>query len=454
MILSRHAALACVLLAPLARAAAGQEAPLAAQAPEPWGLADCIRYAVEHSPRLHAERHRLRAAREAVAEARAGDDARTVVQGTGAAQAPELSITLPEDRVVRVSPATQASLSISTVLPLDVSHYWRYRRDGATESASAQAEQLRQAAEQLVLDTITGYYRVLMAAAGLDAAREAVGVAEAELARTRARLAAGVATPALLAVAESALTDARTKLTALELAFADANAFLATTLGLPTEQAPPLLDAPLELDTSTPWEEARDLALQERPELAGLVHSAAALGATAQAIRASTKPSLSLSAGGGLNTPGSLASPTRSLRAGLAFSWPLGGNGSARAQARSAEERREAVLQDLEQTRLLVETKVYTAISRLEEVAATLEADRSALAEAEALALQTRLRHEAGVATAQEVAARACAVSAARARLHADECDQSLARAEWARALGILSRLAFGPPAHTREVQP
>jgi outer membrane protein TolC len=430
--------------------------PLLAQTPEPpspWDLSRCLRYAMKHSPRLQAEAHRVQAAEEGLTEARAGDDPRTVVSGGATAQAPAIAIHLDQGRVVQVAPATQATLAVQAVLPLDISHYWRSRRIGASHAWEAQRESYRQAEEQLLLDTIAAYYRVLTAQAGRGAAHEALAVAESEYARMEARLAAGAATPALLTVAEAARVEARGDLVSVETALRDARAVLATTLGLPLEEAPEVVDAPLELDTSMPWEEARDVAIQERPELKALSHTAGSLGASADAIRASQKPSLSLTAGAGLATPGGLSSPSRSIRAGLSFSWPISGNGAARAQARSAEERQQGVLQDLEQTRLGVETQVYSAIDRLTSLAAALNADRADLTQAEALARQARLRLAEGMATSQDVAARECAVTAATARLHADECDLSVARAEWARALGILSRLVLQPAAPTPTVQ-
>lgn len=435
-------------------------APLLAQGPEqpsPWDLSQCLRYAMEHSPRLQAEAHRVQAAEEGLTEARAGDDPRTVVSGGATAQAPAIAIRLDEGRVVQVNPATQASLAVQAVLPLDVSHYWRSRRIGASHAWEAQRESYRQAEEQLLLDTVTAYYRVLTAQAGVAAAREATALAESEYARMEARLAAGAVTPAQVTVAQSARSDARARVVAVETALRDARALLATTLGLPAEQAPEVVDAPLELDTSVPWEEARDVAIQERPELKALSHTAGSLGASADAIRASQKPSLSLTAGAGLATPGGLSSPSRSIRAGLSFSWPISGNGAARAQARSAEQRQQGVLQDLDQTRLAVETQVYTAIDRLSSLAAALEADRASLVEAEALARQARLRLSEGMATAHDLAAREVAVTAAAAKLRSDECDVSVARAEWARALGILSRLVLQPVAPaptTREASP
>ncbi len=411
--------------------------------PASWSLADCLRYAVEHSPRLEAERFRLLSAHESVREAEAGDDLRTGLSAGLDHQYPEIAITIGEGERIVIAPATQATLAVQAALPIDISHLWRYTRQAANHSESAQRERYRQALEQLLLEVTTAYYQTLAAKSAVRAAAAGVGASEGEVRRVEARARAGSALDVQVAIAESDLASARESQARAEGLATDAGARLATLLGLPADEPPALVDAPLELETALTWDEAREVALKERPELSALEQAALALGASASAIRAQTKPSLALTAGGVLqNPPSGLGSPS-TVTAGLSFSWPIGGNGSARASARRAERDRDALLQDLADTRLLIENQVQAVLTRLGTLVETLAADEAARAEAERVLHATRARREAGLANAQDVAAAEALLVAAEARIHRNRCDLSIARAEWARCLGVLSRITI-----------
>jgi len=421
-----------------------------------WSLNDCLRYAVEHSPRLEAERFRLLAAHEGVREAEAGDDVRAGVSGGFDYRYPEIAVDVGEDYHLVVFPATQASAAVSVALPIDVSHLWRYTRQAAGHSASAQREQYRQALEQLLLEVTAGYYQTLASESAVEASRAALVTAEGELRRTEARSQAGAALEVQVAMAEADVASAKEGLARAEGLLTDARARLATVLGLPADQPLSLVDAPLELETALGWEEARALALQERPELSALRYSALAMGATASAIRARTKPSLALTAGGSLQEPPSVFGSSTSITAGLAFSWPIGGNGATRASARRVERARDALLQDLADTRLLIENQVQSVLTRLATLEETLASDEAARVEAERMLQTARARREAGRARNQDVTAAEALVTAAQARIHRDTCELSIARAEWARALGLLSRITIPELASvaTEEEQP
>ncbi len=128
---------------------------------EPWGLVECIEYALANSPRLKAEEHRLSAAGETVREADSADDLKLGLDAAAAVQRPALNLNIPNVGPVVVRPPRQGSVSVQAALPIDISGQYRYIRRAARYSERAQREQYRQM-QQLLLEVIDGYYGVLM----------------------------------------------------------------------------------------------------------------------------------------------------------------------------------------------------------------------------------------------------------------------------------------------------
>lgn len=406
----------------------------------PWALCDCVAYALEHSPRLAAEGHRVAAAEYTIREAESGDDLRVGLQGSVALQGPEVAIRIPGAQPVVIKPPTQGSLSLQLTLPLDVSRQWRHARLSARLTAGAQRDRYRQALQQLILDTTTAYYGVLSAQSALAAAESALRVAEGEVALASARREAGAATEAQVAAADSLRAAAAGRVAEAEGRLADERAHLAAVLGLEVSQTPDVVDAELELDTSLDWELARDLALAERPELRALQATAEALEASAEAVRRSLSPTLSLGAGATLETPTGF-SPGEAYRATLTFTWPLSDGGVANAASRRVRRTREAVLEDLADTRLLVERQVRAAYTQLAVLDERIAADHAEVTRTERALAEAGARFAEGAATRQELARAEQALNQARATMRMHCYERSVARAEWARALGVLDRL-------------
>ncbi len=420
----------------------GEVAPPVSAEPEKiWALRDCLAYALENSPRLAAEQHRLAGAEEAVNEAAAADDVRIGLEGSGFLQGPELSIRLPEGPPVVVKPPRQGSLSLRLALPLDINRRLRHTRQSTRLSAAAQAERYRQALQQLILDVTTAYYRVLAAEAAVAGAAEGLRRAEGDLRTVQAQQAAGVATAAQVSASEAALAAAEQRVAETGGSLTDSRAWLATAIGVPADDCPELLDESLSLSADLTWEQARDVALAQRPELTALALSAQALGASADAVQASLQPSLTLMSSEALLEPPTGFAARESWQVGLAFSWPVGDSSRVEAQARGIEESREATLEELAAARLGVESEVQRAITRLAVLEKRLAADEAGLAEAQVRLGQAQVRHDAGTASAHEVVRAEAARAAALATLRCDRCEHSIALAAWARALGILDRL-------------
>ena len=408
---------------------------------EPWSLADCLAYALEHAPRLEAGRHRVGAAEQSTREVESAGKPRVGVSGSAAAQGPTVRINIPGMAApVIVKPPVQAGLSVQVTLPIDISHRLRHTRQAARFSESVQRDLYRQAVQQLLLEVTTGYFRVLGAQAMTEAAHADLARAEGDLKLIIARRDAGAATPADVALAESARAWAAEAVASAAGAEADAQANLATLIGRRADEAPELVDEPLALDWSLQWEQARDLALEERPELAALAMNARALGASADAVGASSRPSLSLGALAGLSTPTAFSSD-KEWRIGLTFSWPLSDGGATDAQESRLHESQAATLKDLEDTRLRIELQVHAAITNLRVLAERIAADDAALTRAETALRQVQARQTAGAARPQDVVTAEAACASALAILKRDRCEQSVSLAEWGRALGVLDKL-------------
>ena len=407
----------------------------------PWTLADCLAYALEHAPRLEAERHRIGAAEQSTREAESASAPRVGVSGSAAAQGAVVRINIPGmPGPVTVKPPMQAGLSVQVALPIDISHRLRHTRQAARFSEAAQRDMYRQAVQQLLLEVTTGYFRVLGAQALTEAARADLVRTEGDVRLVSARQDAGAATPADVALAESARARAAEAVASTEGAAADAQANLATLIGRRADEAPELVDEPLALDWSLEWEQARDVALEERPELAALSMGARALGASADAVHASSRPSLSLGAMAGLSTPTAFSSD-QEWRIGLSFSWPLSDGGATDAQESRLHESQAAALKDLEDTRLRIELQVRAAITNLSVLGERITADEAALARAETALRQVQARQAAGAARRQDVVTAEAARASALAVLKRDRCDRSVSLAEWGRALGVLDKL-------------
>ncbi|MBD3176008.1 MAG: hypothetical protein GF320_12585, partial [Armatimonadia bacterium] len=393
------------------------------------------------SPRLEAEDHRLRAASESVREADAADDPKVGLDASAAAQGPPITLQIPNAGSVTVRPPMQGSVSVQAALPIDLSGQLRYIRRAARYSERGQRERYRQAMQQLLLEVIDGYYRVLAASSGVDAAGARVTEAGEALRVAESLRSAGAATDTEVALAEAELASSREALAQARGGVADARAALAALIGLRADQCPELRPDALTLDTGLEFEAARALALDQRPELRALAWTARSLGASAEAIHRSTRPSLSLGALAEATTPSTAFAPAGSWRVGLTFSWPISDGGAADAQEAQRRETRQAVLRDLEDVRLMTEVQVHAAGTRLTVLADEIAASRAALDSAQAALDRVMARADAGAARPLEVLRARSARAGAEAALDRDVYERSAALAEWARAVGVIDRL-------------
>ena len=129
---------------------------------------------------------------------------------------------------------------------------------------------------------------------------------------------------------------------------ADGRAHLAALIGLRADECPELRDDALSLEVSLEFEQARALALDERPEIRALSWLALSLGASADAVHRSTRPSLSLGALAQAVNPTTAFTSDTNWQLGLSFSWPISDGGTADAREARERENRDAVLRDLE----------------------------------------------------------------------------------------------------------
>lgn len=408
---------------------------------EPWGLVECIEYALANSPRLKAEGHRLSAAGETVREADSADDIKVDLDAAAAVQGPALNLNIPEVGPVVVRPPRQGSVAVQAALPIDISGQYRYIRRAARYSERAQREQYRQAMQQLLLEVIDGYYGVLMGESAVRAAEATVSEAEEGLRVARSLRDAGAATDLEVTFAEADLASRMEDLAKAQGGVADGRAHLAALIGLRADGCPELRDDALSLEASLEFEQARALALDERPEIRALSWMAMSLGASAEAVHRSTRPRLSLGALAQAVSPTTAFTPGANWQLGLSFSWPISDGGAADAREARERENRDAVLRDLEDVRLLTEVQVHAAGTRLEVLTQRIAAGRATLSSADAALERIQARELAGAARPLDVLKARAARAGASAALDRDLYERSIALAEWARALGVIDKL-------------
>ena len=378
---------------------------------------------------------------ETVRQADSAEDLKLGLDAAAAVQRPALNLNIPNVGPVVVRPPRQGSVSVQAALPIDISGQYRYIRRAARYSERAQREQYRQAMQQLLLEVIDGYYGVLMGESTVRAAEAAALEAEEGLRVARSLRDAGAATDLEVTLAEAGLASRIEDLAKAQGAVADGRAHLAALIGLRTDECPELRDDALSLEVSLEFEQARALALDERPEIRALSWLALSLGASADAVHRSTRPSLSLGALAQAVNPTTAFTSDTNWQLGLSFSWPISDGGAADAREAREREYRDAVLRDLEDVRLLTEVQVHAAGTRLEVLTQRIAAGRATLSSADAALERIQAQESAGAARPLDVLKARAARAGASAALDRDLYERSIALAEWARALGVIDKL-------------
>lgn len=307
----------------------------------------------------------------------------------------------------------------------------------ARERQSAAELGYRDTRELVVLVCGSLYFQTLAEQARIDTARaqEAVARALVELARDRKQ--AGLAPAIDVLRAEVELKSRQQQLLSAENRLARAKLGLARAIGLPSGQEIELTDQmseqpapPLELD------EALRLAYEKRADWLAAQAELRAAEAGRQAALGEGLPRLGLAADWGVIGQ-TMDGALQTYSVGAALRLPLFEGGRNRARRQQAEAELTAQRARLEDQRGRIDFEVRSAALDLATARERVSVARGARELAEQQLTQARDRFEAGVASNLEVTQAQEALAEASESWVASLFDQSLAKAQMARALGL-----------------
>ena len=307
----------------------------------------------------------------------------------------------------------------------------------ARERLSAAELGYRDTRELVVLVCGSLYFQTLAEQARIETARAQLSVAQALLELARDRKQAGLSPAIDVLRAEVEVKSRQQQLLSAENRLARARLGLARAIGLPSGQALELTDRMSEQPAPpVDLEAALKTAYEKRADWQAAQAELRAAEAGRQAALGEGLPRLGLAADWGVigqSVDGALQ--TYSL--GAALKVPLFEGGRNRARRAQAEAELQAQRARLEDQRARLDFEVRTAALDLDTARERVEVARGARELAEQQLVQARDRFEAGVASNLEVTQAQEALAAASESWVASLFDQSLAKAQMARALGL-----------------
>ncbi len=362
-----------------------------------------VRIALADHPRQHAEREGVRAAIEAVGEARA--PYYPEVTASAGYSRWERHAFLPDalappDLDLSIGPTNDwfAGLTGRYTVFDGGSRVARLRaavaRRGVTEAVAAQARQ------DLALEVHQAYYTLLAAGDAHGAAQQDVARAEDHVRLAEERRAAGAVPGGDVARAEVAAAEARLQLVAAEHRVRVATGRLNTAMGrspdTPVQIATPL--DPIEPLSSTPIGDAIQRALRDRPAIAAAGRRVEAAHATLALAESAFRPRLAGQWYYGWRDQ-DWWPRDRDWSLGVTVQWPLfDGFARTRARARNrADLAREEALAG--EQGLRVREDVWRAGSALTEAVEEVRAADALVAQARESARTARERYRAGAGT-------------------------------------------------------
>lgn len=433
-------AILLLVLAPVLGAAASDSTPAApAQA---LSLDQCLAVATDHQPALMAAQAGVKAATEAVGEARAPYFPQVDVSAgyhrfqKRAFFPSGLSFgagSLPTE----IGPLTDWTAGLSSRFTVF---------DFGARKAGLKAAEARRAGAEAEASATTADVRLSVQKAfySLAAAQDLQVVAEKNLSRAeehlklaQVRRAAGAVPQADVLRMQAEVANAQLQLISMQSQVRISTGRLNTTMGLAAETPlqialePALPSPPHQADLGAAIEQA----LARRPELTAAEKRTAAARAALSGARASRAPKVFADASYGWNdtqwTP-----ETKEWQAGLSVDMPIFDAGSrksrvARSQADVARE--EA---SLENQRLQIRQEVWAAAAELDRSWASIAANQAAVkASAESMRVM-QTRYENGAAVITDLLDTQTALARAEASLAGARWDYMIARAVYDRATG------------------
>jgi outer membrane protein len=249
----------------------------------------------------------------------------------------------------------------------------------------------------------TTFYNILRSQQLVQVARERVTSATEQLRVARLRFETDVAPRFDVIRAEAELANAQQELTQSQNAVALSEAAFNTALGRDVTTAVALQLSGVNDRADVPFEQLREAALRQRPQLHALRETIEAGQQIVRARRAENKPQISLNSGYDRFSTFSSTSPPDRYTAGLFMTFPFFDSGLTRGRVREAQANVSGTAAELERIRLQVELDVRQAQLELQEARqriGTAEAELTAAREALRVA---EVRYRSGVGTTIEV---------------------------------------------------
>ena len=323
--------------------------------------------------------------------------------------------------------------------------------ENARQLLSAAASTLDASVQTVFLTALQSYYNAQAARAAVSAALQSEKASRASLTAAEVRYTVGTGTPADRLQAQTAWSQATLNRIRAEGTLKNAYGALANVMGLDASlplglaeignSAP---DASFERDIDALIAEARD----RRPDLKAAEAQVKAARASIDSTRASSLPSVSLSAGPSWVDNGNVASHSSSI--GLTLSVPLFSGFDSSYKLRAAQARADAALAQRDNVRLQVALDVWTAYQNLTTASQTLRTSADLLASAEQSERVALGRYKAGVGTILDLLNAQSALAAARVQGIQAQLDWNVSRASLARAVGTLDSRLLQPAAELK----
>lgn len=313
--------------------------------------------------------------------------------------------------------------------------------DQAAATTLASEYSLNQTLQDLALTVEANYYTVIGNAALVDANRQALNEAQANLDAAQIRHRAGLATIADVYQAESAVAAAQLTLQQTQGALRIARGALSASAGYRPDTELHLADWDPQHAEITMPAASLDTLLQRahdaRPELLAAQASEQAASGAVRAARGRALPSLNLS-GTASHTRIADIGNGNPFSVGVTASMPLFQGFSLRSAIRGARAALEGAQASTESLRLDVEQQVWTAYQNLQTAHGNVDASRVQLESAQRAADAILARYKNGLSSILEVLTTEAALAQARVARVQSFLDWYLALATLAHDVGGL----------------
>lgn len=417
-----------VVSAPAASAAEPQPGrPGEIAAGERLAIDRCIEIALQRNPALQAAAGSANAARSRVGQARSAYFPQVTLSGGYS------KFTLPTDPTnARVDQYTENATVTQNLF--DFGRTWN-QVTAAQKNAAAAGEDLRTTRAVVILNVKQAYYSLLRAEKNRDVLKETVGSFEKHLEQARGFFEAGVKSKFDVTKAEVDLSNARLNLIRAENALRIARVTLNNAMGMPDAPDYTIEDTLAFQKVAIAFEEARDRALANRPDLR-----------SNDARRQASEAALSLARSNYLPFITGSASYTRTDRdfppepdgwsAGVTVMLPLFSGFLTNSQVREAKENLAAARANVEALRQNVLLDVQQSWSNLQEAEERVAVAELTVKQAEENFAIAKGRYDAGVGSPIEETDALLALSNAKTSFIAALADYRVAEATLLKAMG------------------